>query len=88
MGDSIRAAMTCIRFYQENALSFQDLLNNVHFLHKAEEHLKHGVEQEQWVEVATGKNIFQQLSFLKPGNKQVLKTFCFVLVTILSRFVT
>ncbi|XP_072390542.1 zinc finger FYVE domain-containing protein 26 homolog isoform X1 [Diabrotica undecimpunctata] len=56
MGDSVRAAMTCIRFYQENALNFTDLVKNVSFLHKAEEHLKYGVEQEQWVEVATVPN--------------------------------
>ncbi|KAJ8962783.1 hypothetical protein NQ318_001182 [Aromia moschata] len=53
MGDYIRAAMTCIRFYQEHAQNFSDLSNNVKFLHKAEEHLKRVQEQEQWVNVAT-----------------------------------
>ena len=54
MGDYIRAAMTCIRFYQENVTNFSDLSANVSFLQKAEEHLKYVLEQEQWVDVATG----------------------------------
>ncbi|KAJ8964678.1 hypothetical protein NQ314_004710 [Rhamnusium bicolor] len=53
MGDYIRAAMTCIRFYQENVTNFTDLSANANLLLKAEEHLKHVLEQEQWVDVAT-----------------------------------
>lgn len=54
MGDYIRAAMTCIRFYQENVSNFTDFATKTNFLHKAEEHLKQVLEQEQWVEVASG----------------------------------
>lgn len=54
MGDYIRAAMTCVRFYTENVNNFTDLVNNIHFLAKAEEHLRHGIEQEQWIELAPG----------------------------------
>ncbi|CAH1163868.1 unnamed protein product [Phaedon cochleariae] len=57
MGDYIRAAMTCIRFYQENADTFKDLVSNTNFLLTAEEHLKQGLEQEQWVEVATVRKL-------------------------------
>lgn len=55
LGDYIRAAMTCIRFYQENAKNFTDLTSKVNFLHSAEKHLKQILEQDQWVEVASGK---------------------------------
>lgn len=54
MGDYIRAAMTCIRFYQENVKCFTDLVGNVNFLHRAEGHLKEVLVQDQWVEVASG----------------------------------
>lgn len=55
LGDYIRAAMTCIRFYQENVKNFSDLLSRVNYLHAAEKHLKQVLEQDQWVEVASGK---------------------------------
>lgn len=54
MGDFIRAAMTCIRFYQDNAKCFTDLLANVNFLQRAEGHLREVLVQDQWVEVASG----------------------------------
>ncbi|CAH1984730.1 unnamed protein product [Acanthoscelides obtectus] len=57
MGDYIRAAMTCVRFYQENISTFSDLINNTNFLNKAEEHLKHVIEQEQWIEVAAVRKL-------------------------------
>ncbi|VEN53692.1 unnamed protein product, partial [Callosobruchus maculatus] len=57
MGDYIRAAMTCVRFYQENISNFSDLMNNMNFLTKAEEHLKHVIEQEQWIEVAAVRKL-------------------------------
>lgn len=55
IGDYVRASMTCIRFYQENIKNFTELANNVRFLHKGEEHLRQILEQEQWVEVTSGK---------------------------------
>lgn len=53
-GDSIRAAMTCIRFYKDNVRTFTELNERVNFLLQAEEHLKQNLEQQQWVEVAAG----------------------------------
>ncbi|CAH0552131.1 unnamed protein product [Brassicogethes aeneus] len=72
MGDYIRAAMTCIRFYQENVDSFTDYSTKEHFLHKAEEHLKHVLEQDQWVEVAsvrtsTSKDSFEEKGLINPS---------------------
>ncbi|KAG5879116.1 hypothetical protein JTB14_031663 [Gonioctena quinquepunctata] len=69
MGDYIRAAMTCIHFYQENAMNFTDLFNNTHFLQKAEEHLREGLEQEQWVDVAPVRKLSSasQASFEEKG---------------------
>lgn len=58
IGDYVRAAMTCIRFYQENSRRFFDLANNVSHLYRAEEHLKQVLEQEQWIEVTSGKRTF------------------------------
>lgn len=57
IGDYVRAAMTCIRFYQENSRRFSDLTNNVNHLYRAEEHLKQILEQEQWIEVTSGKDV-------------------------------
>ncbi|KAJ8925266.1 hypothetical protein NQ315_009094 [Exocentrus adspersus] len=53
MGDFVRAAMTCIRFYQDNVKCFSDLLANASFLQKAEEYLRAVLVQDQWVEVAS-----------------------------------
>lgn len=38
--DTIRAAMTCVRFYAVNCTAYQDLRNNSHHLANAEQHLK------------------------------------------------
>lgn len=54
MSDHVRAAMTCIKFYQENVNNFSDFLNNSKYLIKAEKHLKDLLEQDQWVEVSPG----------------------------------
>ncbi|XP_023016666.2 zinc finger FYVE-type containing 26 spastizin isoform X1 [Leptinotarsa decemlineata] len=69
MGDYIRAAMTCIHFYRENAMNFNDLSSNAHFLIEAEDHLKYGLEQEQWVEVASVRRLSSasQASFEEKG---------------------
>jgi zinc finger FYVE domain-containing protein 26 len=57
IGDYVRASMTCIRFYQDNVKSFTELANNVGYLHKGEQHLRQILEQEQWIEVRSGKNL-------------------------------
>ncbi|KAF5289881.1 hypothetical protein FQR65_LT02015 [Abscondita terminalis] len=53
MGDFVRAALTCIKFYKDDALTYNDLTARVDQLHKAKEHLQQELEQEQWVEVAS-----------------------------------
>ncbi|XP_044744679.1 zinc finger FYVE domain-containing protein 26 [Coccinella septempunctata] len=53
MGDFMRAAITCIKFYQENTKTFSDLARKNKFLHKAEEHIKQMHEQDEWVEVTS-----------------------------------
>lgn len=55
LGDHIRAAMSCLIFYRQNVESFTDLDANTPELMKAEEHLKQALEQQQWIEVATGE---------------------------------
>lgn len=52
--DFVRAAMTCIKFYQENASSFKELLDREEYLQMAQNHLKQELEQEQWVQVTPG----------------------------------
>lgn len=54
MGDHVRAAMTCIKFYQENVSSFSDLSANAKYLIKAGKHLTDLLEQDQWVDVSPG----------------------------------
>ncbi|KAF7283085.1 hypothetical protein GWI33_001491 [Rhynchophorus ferrugineus] len=63
MGDYIRAAMTCIRFYQQNVITFSDLSANTHFLRNSERHLKEALEQEQWVDVSTVEVNESRMSF-------------------------
>lgn len=55
LGDCIRAAMTCILFYQENTRSFIELVQREHYLQQAEMHFNQNLEQQQWVDVAAGK---------------------------------
>ncbi|KAL3287111.1 hypothetical protein HHI36_001592 [Cryptolaemus montrouzieri] len=81
MGDYMRAAMTCIRFYQENTYNFSDLSRKNNFLLKAEEHMKQIHEQEQWVEVAPVRNIstssmesFEEKSITNPSLVMKLDT--------------
>lgn len=68
MVDYVRAAMTCIRFYKDNATSYQELSSNIHFLDKAEAHFLQELEQQQWVEVnAVVKNISDNSYEEKPA---------------------
>lgn len=57
MGDFVRAAMTCIKFYEDGATTYTELTSRVDYLHKAQQHLQQELEQEQWVEVASGRVI-------------------------------
>lgn len=51
--DTIRAAMTCVKFYTMNATAYQDLRNNSHHLINAQQHLKSELELFQWEEIIT-----------------------------------
>lgn len=51
--DTIRASMTCVRFYAMDCVNYQDLRNNVHHLLNAAEHLKSELELCQWEEIKT-----------------------------------
>ncbi|KAK5647689.1 hypothetical protein RI129_002581 [Pyrocoelia pectoralis] len=56
MGDFVRAALTCIKFYKDDAVTFTELTGKVDYLHRAQQHLQQELEQEQWVEVASVRN--------------------------------
>nr|XP_022905639.1 zinc finger FYVE domain-containing protein 26 homolog [Onthophagus taurus] len=58
IGDFVRAALTCIKFYSSDVTSFSELNTRNEFLYKAQEHLKQVLEQEQWVDVTTVKTSF------------------------------
>ncbi|KAH1006644.1 zinc finger FYVE domain-containing protein 26 [Dendroctonus ponderosae] len=51
MGDYVRAAMSCVNFYEDKATTFSDLQQRRHYLTEALSHLSRGREQEQWVAV-------------------------------------
>lgn len=51
--DTVRASMTCVRFYSMGCASYQDLKNNAHHLMAAQKHLKSELELCQWEEIKT-----------------------------------
>lgn len=51
--DTIRASMTCVRFYAMGCVTYQDLRNNAHHLLNAQQHLKSELELCQWEEIKT-----------------------------------
>lgn len=55
MCDYVRASLTCIKFYIENATTFNELSTRVKYLYKSQEHLKQELDQDQWIEVTAGK---------------------------------
>lgn len=54
MCDYVRASLTCIKFYVENAITFTELSSRVKYLYKSQEHLKQELDQDQWIEVTAG----------------------------------
>jgi zinc finger FYVE domain-containing protein 26 len=48
MHDHVRAAMTCIRFYQKGARKYSDLAANLEHLHAAQGHLENELLTAQW----------------------------------------
>lgn len=49
--DTIRASMTCVRFYTIDCVTYHDLRNNTHHLMNAQQHLKSELELCQWEEI-------------------------------------
>lgn len=54
MGDYVRAAILCVKFYKDKAATFKDLLKKNDHLKESLRHLKQAREQEQWVAVSPG----------------------------------
>jgi hypothetical protein len=48
MHDYVRAAMTCIRFYQKGARNYSDLASNLEHLHRAQSHLENELLTTRW----------------------------------------
>lgn len=58
--------MTCIKFYSLNASNYTELLGNLEYLHKAQNHLKYELESDnQWVQVEPG------IVFIHEGSKNI-----------------
>lgn len=49
--DTVRASMTCVKFYTMKCGSYQDLRNNAFHLQNAEKHLRSELELSQWEEI-------------------------------------
>lgn len=48
LNDPVRAAMTCVRFYSQNCLTFSELHNNSFHLVNAQKHLQSQLEISDW----------------------------------------
>jgi hypothetical protein len=48
MHDYVRAAMTCIRFYQKGARNYRDLACNLEHLDRAQSHLENELFTARW----------------------------------------
>lgn len=71
--DTIRASMTCVRFYAINCTAYQDLRNNVHHLMNAQQHLKSELELCQWEEIkAQNKRTDENTSFVMKMEPKLL----------------
>ncbi|KRT81270.1 hypothetical protein AMK59_5262, partial [Oryctes borbonicus] len=51
IGDFVRSAMTCIKFYSHEVPCFEEYENRIDYLSNARHHLKQELDQEQWVDV-------------------------------------
>lgn len=58
--DTVRASMTCVRFYTMGCESYQDLKNNAHHLWNAQKHLKSELELCQWEEIKVQTKRFDE----------------------------
>ena len=76
VGDYVRAAMTCIKFYTINVATFRELAARVEHLTKVRKHLRQALEQKQCVEVDAGN--VTQLDETLSLQKLVIEVFiCF-----------
>ncbi|PNF30079.1 hypothetical protein B7P43_G04236 [Cryptotermes secundus] len=60
MHDYVRAAMTCIRFYQKGARNYSDLASNLEHLYRAQSHLENELLTAQW-ETSTRSSPVQKM---------------------------
>ncbi|XP_031621433.1 zinc finger FYVE domain-containing protein 26 homolog [Contarinia nasturtii] len=73
--DTIRASMTCVRFYTMDCVTYQDLRNNIHHLMNAQQHLKSELELCQWEEIkAQPRRSDEHQSFVMKMDSKSLNT--------------
>lgn len=71
--DTVRASMTCVRFYTMNCSSYIDLRNNSYHLMNAQRHLKSELELCQWEEIkAQTKRIEESVSLVMKMDSKSL----------------
>ncbi|GJQ76679.1 hypothetical protein Trydic_g15535 [Trypoxylus dichotomus] len=78
IGDFIRAAMTCIKFYSHEVSCFEEFHNRVGYLQSARGHLKQELDQEQWVDVQSvssyqSSEICEEKSISNPALIEVVE---------------
>ncbi|KAI4468931.1 zinc finger fyve domain-containing protein 26 [Holotrichia oblita] len=79
IGDFVRAAMTCIKFYSHEISCFEEFHNRVQYLQNARVHLKQELEQEQWVDVQSVSSLqssdaFEEKSISNPALVMKMNT--------------
>lgn len=71
--DTVRASMTCVRFYTMGCTSYYDLRNNAYHLMNAQKHLKSELELCQWEEIkAQTKRIEESVSLVMKMDSKSL----------------
>lgn len=71
--DTVRASMTCVRFYTINCSSYLDLRNNSYHLMNAQKHLKSELELCQWEEIkAQTKRLDESVSLVMKMDSKSL----------------
>lgn len=57
LGDDIRAALTCIKFYTNNGSNYRCLLDHLHYLQNAEFHFKRDLKKKHHLQLNSGTTI-------------------------------
>lgn len=71
--DTIRASMTCVRFYTIDSVTYHDLRSNAHHLMNAQQHLKSELELCQWEEIKNlAKRADENQSFVMKMDPKLL----------------